>query len=244
MHFMMERWYSATGQRFSMRSYSGAPEEEDMSSLRETVKLLSDDTVRIVLCQDAKVFTPMFLGRGKVKGTECFAAIIQNGDIPERCGYIGEAFALECTALGLGTCWIGGTYKKNNAAAICGTEKGEKLAAIIAFGKPGETYIGRPRKELAVLTGMTQEQLIELPEWQQYALSCARIAPSAVNAQPWTFKVNGNVLAIKQSGVNFGFAKLDQGIAMLHLELGAAHGSVAGKWKQEADTAIFTPLEG
>lgn len=240
---MMERWYSATGQRFSMRNYSGSPNEEDISSLSETVRLLSDDKVRIVLCRDAKVFLPIFLGRGKIKGTDCFAAVLQRGDYPAKCGYIGEGFVLECTALGLGTCWLGATFRKNSAVNISGMEKGEKLAAIIAFGKPGESYIGRPRKELYQLTGMSQEQLIELPEWQQYALSCARIAPSAVNGQPWSFAAEGEKLIIKQNGANFGFGKLDCGIAMLHLELGAAHASKIGKWDQTENEAVFTPMD-
>ena len=29
MSYTMERWYSATGQRFSMRKYAGAPESAD-----------------------------------------------------------------------------------------------------------------------------------------------------------------------------------------------------------------------
>ncbi len=43
------------------------------------------------------------------------------------------------------------------------------------------------------------------------------------------------------TGGNFGFGMLDCGITMLHLELGAAHGGVAGDWTLDGDDAIFHP---
>ncbi|MDO5111073.1 MAG: nitroreductase family protein [Clostridia bacterium] len=242
MSYTMERWYSATGQRFSMRKYGGAPEEADMEALAQTAKMLSGDDVRLVMGEDARVFKPIFLGGGKVKGTPCFAALIYTGDDLLRCGYIGESFILECTALGLGTCWLGGSYKKGVATAHIKVNKDERMAAVIAFGKPGESYVGRPRKTLAALTGLSQEALIELPEWQQLALSCARLAPSAVNGQPWEFRVEGESISVVRTGANFGFGRLDQGIAMLHVELGAAHGGMSGSWAVKEDAATFSPL--
>ena len=212
-----------------------------MAALEETARMLSNDGVRLTLAADAHVFKPIFLGGGKVKGTPSFAAVVYKGDALMRCGYIGESFILECTALGLGTCWLGGSYKKNVATAHMKLGGEERIAAVIAFGKPGEAYAGRPRKTLAALTGLSQERLVALPEWQQLALSCARLAPSAINAQPWEFHVEGDRLAIVRTSANFGFGKLDQGIAMLHTELGAAHGGMSGSWAIEGETAAFTP---
>lgn len=241
MSYTMERWYSATGQRFSMRKYAGAPESADLEALSQTARMLSGEDVRLSLGEDARVFKSIFLGGGKVKGTPCFAALIYKGDDLLRCGYIGESFILECTALGLGSCWLGASYKKSAAAAQMKLAREEKLAAVIAFGKPGEPYVGRPRKTLAALTGMTQEQLIALPEWQQLALSCARLAPSAVNGQPWEFGVDADSVSVTRTNGNFGFGRLDQGIAMLHAELGAAHSGVSGSWAVRGDTATFAP---
>lgn len=241
MSYTMERWYSATGQRFSMRKFGGAPEEADMRALEETARMLSGDGVRLSLGEDARVFKSIFLGGGKVKGTPCFAALIYKDDAMLRCGYIGESFILECTALGLGSCWLGASYKKSAAAEHIKLAKDERIAAVIAFGKPGEAYVGRPRKTLAALTGLSQAELIELPEWQQLALSCARLAPSAVNGQPWEFRVEDNRISVVRTSGNFGFGKLDQGIAMLHVELGAAHSGMSGSWAITEDAAVFTP---
>ena len=243
MSYTMERWYSATGQRFSMRLYDGVPDEEDKDVVAQTAAMLSAGDVRVVLGEDKRVFKPILLGGGKVKGTPCFAAVVYQGDALTRCGYIGESFILECTALGLGTCWLGSSYKKAVAEENVTLKKGERIAAIIAYGKRGEGYIGRPRRTLASLTGLTQEQLIALPEWQQLSLSCARIAPSAVNAQPWEFRVEGDRLRVLRTSANFGFGKLDQGIAMLHMELGAAHGGRAGSWTAEDAAAVFSPAK-
>ncbi len=240
MNHMMERWYSATGQRFSMRAYGGAPDEEELCALQKTAEFLSNSAVRIEIKQNENTFKPMLLGSGKIKGTNCYAAIIKKDGDDARCGYIGEGLILESTALGLGTCWLGVSYKKSSVNRTVQLAKGEKLVCIIAIGKPGESYVGRARKSLSELTELSQQQLVDLPEWQQYALSCARLAPSAVNAQPWRFWVEEGQLGIEKVGNNFGFAAIDQGIAMLHMELGASHASVSGQWHFEGEKAIFT----
>lgn len=240
MQHTMERWYSASGQRFSMRRYAGAPDAREWEELERMAEFLCGAGVRLVLGRQEGLFRSIFLGSGKVRGTDAFAALIQGGgaELP-RCGYVGESFVLECSAMGLGSCWLGGTYKKNLAVQSVALGQDERLVCVIAVGKPGESYVGRPRKSLCELTGLNRTQLMELPEWQQHALSCARLAPSALNAQPWRFLVEGESLAVERKGANFGFGALDQGIAMLHMELGASHAGVAGLWKQEGERAVF-----
>ena len=157
-------------------------------------------------------------------------------------GYMGEAFILECTALGLGTCWLGVSYNKGALKKLIRLEEGEELVCAASIGIPAESYIGRPRMDLTKLTTLTEEQLQALPAWQQQALACARIAPSAVNAQPWRFLVAGEEITVKRAGSNFGYAALDCGIAMLHIELGASHGGVSGEWKQCEGNATFCPV--
>ena len=242
MEFTMERWYSAVGQRFAVRKYAGAPGSEELQALEQVAKTLTGKGVRIALCQNDRIFSPIFLGYGKVKGTNCFGAMIRKEDSPAYLqGYLGEAFALECTALGLGTCWLA-NYNKKAAQAVVPLEEGEALGCIIAVGQPGEAYAARPRKTLDRLTGLSQEALQDLPEWQQRALECARMAPSAVNGQPWRFLPEEDAIRVVNTSNNYGHGKLDCGIAMLHIELGAAHCGVAGDWRFEGEDAVFVPV--
>lgn len=243
MNHPMERWYNAVGQRFSVRKYTDTPNDSDMEKLNECAEMLSSNGVRIVLGESKEVFSSMFLGYGKITGTTAFAALIAKPGNERFVGYIGEAFVLECTALGLGTCWIGGTYKKNAVNKMIETSKDEIIVCIISIGAFSVPHVGSSRKTLDVLTGLNNDVLVQLPEWQKCALECARLAPSAVNKQPWEFIIEGNSISVKNTSHNFGFGKLDCGIAMLHVELGASHAGVTGEWEHFADYARFIPYE-
>lgn len=239
--FNMERWYSVVNQRFSVRKYAGDPSEEDLQALKGCADMLSTMGVRIVIGKGAEVFSPLFLGFGKVKGTTIFAAFVSSAGKNEMVGYMGEAFILECTALGLGTCWLGGSFSGKAVEKLIPFSEGEEVVCIASIGIPAEGYTMRPRKSLAKLTGLGQEALVNLPEWQQRALECARMAPSAVNGQPWQFRVEKESIAVKNTSSNYGYGRLDCGIAMLHVELGAAHAGVSGEWDLTGDDRVFIP---
>lgn len=239
MAFTMERWHSAVGQRFSVRKYKGEPGEKELKEIKRQADALSAHNVRIVLGYDQKVFVSV-LGSRKIKGTGCFAAFVSKNAQPRSVGYLGEAFILECTAMGFGTCWLG-MYNKKAAAAALQLQEEEQLTCITPIGMGTGVYAARPRKPLSKLTGLDQEELQNLPEWQRFALECARMAPSAVNGQPWKFTIEGQNIRIQPTGNNLGYAKIDCGIAMLHMELGAAHGGVAGEWETQGGDALFKP---
>jgi nitroreductase len=236
----MERWYAATGQRFSVRKYEAAPGEEDLTELKAQAKNISARSVRIAIGFNEKAFASVPLGKGRIKGTGYFAAFLSKNAEAHAAGYLGEAFILECTAMGLGTCWLG-MYNKKAVAQTLQLSGDEYLTCITPLGAPGETYAARPRKPLNRLTSLTQKELQALPEWQRHALECARRAPSAINAQPWRYVVEDEAIRIISTGGNYGFGGIDFGITMLHMELGAAHGGVAGEWAVENGEALFTP---
>ena len=79
------------------------------------------------------------------------------------------------------------------------------------------------------------------PEWIKTALRCARLAPSAVNRQPWRFKVNDDSITIKYKKSKFSSKVseyLDCGIAMLHLKVGAFYKNVEGYWEYCDDPQV------
>jgi hypothetical protein len=72
--------------------------------------------------------------------------------------------------------------------------------------------------------------LADLENWQNAAFKCARIAPSALNLQPWRFAFTRGYICMAAAGIFGESVQLDLGIAMLHIELGAATQGVRGLW--------------
>lgn len=106
----MTKWYKAAQKRYSVRRYKQEPSLEDMLALESAAASLSVRGVRIAVGVEQKVFSGILGSR--IKGTSAFAAFIsQNGD-ETSLGYLGEAFILECTSLGLGTCWLGANFNR------------------------------------------------------------------------------------------------------------------------------------
>jgi len=87
----------------------------------------------------------------------------------------------------------------------------------------------RPLKDL--VSGLEEK---DWPAWMKTALEAARLAPSAMNRQPWRFQVDKNSITVSaDSALNPTMVvskRLDCGIAMLHIEIGALTSGVRGSW--------------
>lgn len=148
----------------------------------------------------------------------------QAGDVhlEEKCGYYGEQIILAATAMGLGTCWIGGTYDKN--ACLPHLSKGERLVCVAVVGHSASTssphFPHRSTKSIQALSS----GLDEAPEWFAEALKAVQLAPSAMNRQGVHFELlpNGSVRGTATDSETFSM--VDLGIAKLHFELGANGG--------------------
>ena len=93
-----------------------------------------------------------------------------------------------------------------------------------------------------MVTGMETSQW---PDWAQAALESARLAPSAVNQQPWSFDLHKDsiTVSIRSASMDLNVSRrLDCGIAMLHIELGAQSRGIYGTWEflNQPDVARFT----
>lgn len=218
-----DRWGEAVKSRRSRRAFSAPPGEEALTRLTDLAGKLSQGGARIMVFAGD---TPSPVAEGITKGTNCFAVIGRRKDAPsELSGYIGEAFVLECEALGVGTCWAYSSCNRGAAQKLLGSEY--KLDCVTALGIGSDTPRQRALKPLSKLTGLGETELTLLLPWQKLALDYAHIAPSAMNNQPWRFVVSGDGVDAKPSGLMF--AKHDCGIAALHLELGAKAGGKAIK---------------
>ena len=159
-------------------------------------------------------------------------------------GYVLEQVVLEATRLGLGTCWVTGTYDAGRAGDAVGLTSGEVAAAVCALGYPTEGGWGRlhSRTVRRLARGHRRKPLSEIVfsgSWEGpwspddaapelvAALEHARLAPSAANLQPWRFIVKPDYVALALVRP----APIDGGIVMAHLALASAALGRAGRWE-------------
>ncbi len=181
-------------------------------------------------------------------------------------GYCMEKIILEATAMGLGTCWLGGTFTRSSFADKSGIKEGVEIPAVIATGYPAEKKSlterliratagsdkRKPADELFFSHDMKRLDTVfhESPYWN--ALEHVRIAPSASNKQPWRI-VAGN------SGRDFhlylertknyssnrflksDLQRVDMGIAMCHFGLAAQDYGLDGSWRRDNLEGIMAP---
>lgn len=243
---IMQTWYEAAKKRVSVRSYSAPVDREMFYVLKSSALKLNNDEARIDLRAKNGVLgkIPVLSSViGGVDGTNCFATIIVKKGCEYMGGYIGEAFILECVSRGLATCWLGATYKKSVVKQVVEVLDDEKIIGIISIGKCNDLPQGGPRKSLEQLTGVDQEDFRKLPLWQQEAAKMARIAASARNKQPWELEMKPGSIRLICNSDNFGYGQVDCGIAMLHIELGAAKYGVYGDWQFREFDKLFVPFE-
>lgn len=250
--------YEAIEERISRRRYHDIPlEEEELSALRDDISPLEKELSlsRVVLSQEGfeRAVKTIIGSYGLVTGASSFATITAGVETDEfranvEAGILGEALILAATNRGWHTCWVGGMLEKGEIRKQLNLKDGEKVAAI--------TPVGVARDKLTLTEKLTQkvagsrrrkplEELVEsyrpeeYPSWVKTSLQAARLAPSAVNKQPWRFQVDAEeekiTLSSSRQKANHGVSPyLDCGIALLHLLLGAG---------QELNQPTFKLLE-
>lgn len=125
-------------------------------------------------------------------------------------GFIYQQVDLYLQSKGFGSCWIGMGKPKN-------PRKDLKFVILIGFGR-SDKPIYRETNEFK------RKSIDEITDSPSDELECARVAPSAVNSQPWYFKKNNGGYEVYSIKHNFIKSKLlgkwnpiDMGIALAHL---------------------------
>jgi hypothetical protein len=244
-------WYPAINARRSRRNYdkSRSMRSEVRNRLHEVCggfRPYSSVRVEFIDEPPDDIFANALGFYGNIKGAPAVLAFIGNTSDPnvqEKMGYTGEAVVLEATSLGLGTCWVALTYNARAVKSLVRLEKEEKLICVSPVGYTAEQWsfeekvfsgfgANHQRKPLlSMVSGLLEPSW---PGWARSAVEAARLAPSAINRQPWGFRVEERSITtyVKDRGPEFNVARrLDCGIAMLHLELGALSCGVSGKWE-------------
>ena len=228
--------------RRSVRTFDGKPlAQEDLEKLREfipTIRNPYDIPVEFILL-DAKsngLSSPVLTG-----DTMYVAAKVEKHPHAEEAfGYSFEKLVLYAWSRGIGTTWIGGTMKRELFEKAVGLKESELMPCISPLGYPAvrmsvrETLMRKGVKadERKPASELFFDRAFFLPLYEERkeiadALEMVRLAPSAVNRQPWRIVRQGRVyhFYLKHDKGYVGKAtgdlqKVDMGIAVCHFMSG------------------------
>jgi hypothetical protein len=255
-----DRWYANIFKRHSRRQYTSTMPAADLlqiirSSCRE-FRPFPGARVELATESPDSIFRGALGSYGKVKDAPAYLVMVGNTHEAQHqahCGFTGEGIILEATALGLSTCWVGGFFNPAAAAKQVHINPGEQILAVspLGYSRENKTFeekilsgFARSYKRSPVSSLVDGLDQSVWPGWLSMSLEAARLAPSAMNRQPWRFTVEKNSITLSTApGLSeFGVSKrLDCGIAMLHFELAALKQGIHGRWewREEPQVASF-----
>lgn len=180
-----------------------------------------------------------------VTGTEQFlgAKIRLVPHAEEAFGYSLEQVVLCAQSLGIGTVWVGGTMDRAAFEKAMGLTAEERMLCMFPIGYPAEKMAVR---EIMMRKGVKADNRLSFGEVffdgsfdkaltpekagvLAEVLEAVRLAPSAVNKQPWRVVVTDTAAHFYKktskgfvSQTNGDMQKIDMGIALAHFALAAA----------------------
>jgi hypothetical protein len=194
---------------------------------------------------------------GFIKGATGFivGAVEDGPQNLEDFGYAMERAILFATDLGLGTCWLGGSFTKSSFARKIAAGASESVPAVTSIGYIADGFRNTAmRQRLGADSRLPWDKLFFdktfcAPLSSQSAgafaspLEMVRLGPSASNKQPWRIVKDGNAwhfYVARTPGYRdqllarllsiADLQRVDMGIAMSHFELTAGELGLKGAW--------------
>lgn len=184
---------------------------------------------------------------GFISGASDYLALIyeEKPFAEEGAAYLFEQVILFCTQLGLGTCWLGGSFSRRDFKKQINLKPNEKLRIVSPVGYESdekrflesllksEKRKQNPRKPFGAIffykdfsTPLTEETAGIYAQ----PLEMVRLGPSANNKQSWRVVLDDNVLHFYKTP-SAGFSAIDMGIALCHFEQTCKDLGIKGKYK-------------
>lgn len=179
----------------------------------------------------------------------------------EALGYSFEKLILYATSLGLGTCWLGGTFNRSGFAAAMNLKEGDLFPCISPIGYPAGKkstieslmrWVSKAdqRKEWSELffkqnfsRPLTKDDAGEFA----FPLEMVHLAPSAVNKQPWRIVQENDAYhfylarSLKSDNEKVDLQRVDMGIATCHFHMAVLEKELPGKFQKLAKPGIQSP---
>lgn len=230
--------------RRSVRTFDGTPlRAEDAQKIMDFAESVNNPygipiTWKLLDAQKDSLNSPVISGTNTYIGGK----MRREKYAEEAFGYTFEKVVLYAEALGVGTTWIAGTMNRQAFEQAMELSDGEVMPCVSPLGYTAkkmslrETVMRKgikadTREDFSTLfyadslsTPLTSETAGKL----QLPLEMVRLAPSAVNKQPWRVIVQDKKVHFyekKSKGYTdenkWDVQKIDMGIALSHFELGA-----------------------
>jgi len=228
--------------RRSVRSFDGngvKPEIlDELKNYAGEIKNPYGKEVRFVFLDAAEngLSSPVLIGE------KCYVtAVTQKGDhADEAYGYAFQDLLMKAHELGLGTVWIGGTMPREKFENASDLKEGEIMPCVSPLGVTAKKM---GIKETLMRKGVKADSRLDFSELffigdfskpmdDRYAkenglfddLEAVRLAPSAVNKQPWRVVVDGHKAYFFEKHdkgfvtPDYDLQKIDLGIALYNFE--------------------------
>lgn len=240
--------------RHSVRSFSN----ESLRQKRERIDQICRESIKGPLGHSIELLqvSPQELEKQGIGQLATFGVISGAANylfsiIPDtRAGLVNYGYALEKTSIilwkeGIGSCWLGGMFKKQKLEALYLMKGQRAIPAVLAIGFPHDEkslverimkLATRPvnRKPLSeiVFDRVFHQPLQIKPssKWET-VFTCVQRAPSARNGQPWRIVKEYNqyhfyLRTREETELN----QIDMGIAICHFDLARLELGIEGSW--------------
>ncbi len=182
-------------------------------------------------------------------------------------GFVLEMVILRATGMGIGTCWLGGTFRRSRIAARLGLKDDEIIPAVTPLGYPADKRslidslfrlgAGSDRRRAwreiffkgDFSTAVSPDDAGSLAP----ALEAVRLAPSASNRQPWRVcldagKKDVHFFLKRTPGYDtlnnpVRLQEVDMGIAMCHFDIVTQQLGIEGAWLRTPPPLVAGKLE-
>ncbi len=258
----------AVRKRYSVRNYNEKEIEEDK---RKAIKVFIETLdnpfgkkVNFHFLTTSEVKDEGLGTYGVIKGARQYigTTIKQEPMALEALGYEMEAVVLYLAHLGLGTCWLGGTFNRKGFAKAMNVAEDGMFPIITPYGYAAtkkhvkETLMRKMiqadhRKDWGQLfykddfhSQLTKEEAGDL----DFPLEMVRLGPSASNKQPWRVLLKDNVCHFyeyKEPGYSNVFSydiqRIDMGIAAAHFDFAVKEKGIKGKFDTTCQPELKAP---
>ena len=207
--------------RHSVRQYQDKPiENEKLDRLQAAIaEANADGRLHLQLVADEpEAFAHGLAKYGKFSGVRNYIALVCRRGEDQLLGYRTERIVLLAQTLGLNSCWVGLTFRKQPGRYT--VADGEAMHGVIALGYGANQGVQHPQKPIESF----YKAHGEIPAWFCSGLEAALLAPTAMNMQKFEFEVlaDGRVAARTRFALIGTYLKIALGIVKCHFELGAA----------------------
>ncbi len=241
-------------QRRSIRNYDGmmpAPELQcELQKIAHQVYSPFGGRVEIRMAEfDTKGdFKPSTYGVIRGAREYFLVAYADDMDSALSAGFKFEQVVLAAWQMGLGTCWIGGTFRGSDFDRQQSWAHGVELKVVCPVGYGTKSGV-RERLTRYILGSKNRKEFDSMfffgdfhgavPADNRYreALEMMRLAPSSTNSQPWRALVIGDAVHFycKQKGK---LSVLDCGIGISHFYLTEQYRGRSGRFERQADAPL------